>query len=234
MLTVNFDIFQIRSGELVLDAGCGTGRHTLELSKQGAYQVYALDTDQECLLKTQYMVKYMSLKKEARCAVRLIKADTQHLPFRDKTFHKVICSEVLEHLPDDSRGLEELVRVLKNRGEMVITVPTWFTEWIYGTLSKEYFNCPGGHVRKYGFQKLAKKLKQNQLEIYAIGFAHAFHSIYWLLRCIFGLSNEMAWFPLWYHKFLVLSIRSRFVKRLEGFFNHFFPKSIIFYTRRVY
>lgn len=233
MLTVNLDIFQVAPGEMVLDAGCGTGRHCLELSKKGEYEIYAIDTDRESLLKVQYMAGLMNSKKESLARVRLLKSDAHNLPFRDKTFHKIICSEVLEHLPDDNRGLQELVRVLKDQGEMAVTVPTWFTEALYGRLSKEYFNCPGGHIRKYGFQELAKKLFQNQLEIYAIRFEHAFHSIYWLLRCIFGLSNEQARLPSWYHKFLVLGIHSLFAHRVERVLNYFFPKSIVFYTRRI-
>ncbi|OGW16525.1 MAG: hypothetical protein A3G93_11235 [Nitrospinae bacterium RIFCSPLOWO2_12_FULL_45_22] len=232
MLTVNLDIFQVKPGELVLDAGCGTGRHCLELSKKGDYQIYAMDTDRESLLKVHYMIELMALKKESIGRIRLVKADAQNLPFKDGAFHKIICAEVLEHIPDDNRGIRELVRVLKKQGEMAVTVPTWFTEALYGRLSKEYFNCPGGHIRKYGFRELAKKLFQNQLEIHAVRFEHAFHSIYWLLRCVFGLSNELAWLPSWYHKFLVLGIHSRFAQRVESILNHFFPKSIVFYTRR--
>jgi len=233
VLTVSYDIFKVKSNEFVLDAGCGQGRHSLELSKRVDCSIVAMDIEHKSL---QYVKNIMALMNEAGQTIGLayaLKGDTENLPFKDNTFDKIICSEVLEHLNDDNNGIKELVRVLKEDGEMVVTVPTYFSEAIYGKLSKDYFNSPGGHVRICSPKSLVKMLRNNDLQIYSIRFEHAFHSIYWLLRCIFGLNNESALIPSLYHKFLVSIIHSKIMGKVERVLNFFFPKSIVIYTKKV-
>ncbi len=46
-----------------------------------------------------------------------------NLPFKEKSFNKIICSEVIEHIEDDLALIEEAYRVLKTNGILVITTP---------------------------------------------------------------------------------------------------------------
>lgn len=55
-------------------------------------------------------------------AVNLL-ADAHFLPFKDKVFTHIICTEVLEHLKSPFNALKEIYRVLKINGEIMITVP---------------------------------------------------------------------------------------------------------------
>lgn len=52
-----------------------------------------------------------------------VQADIVDLPFADASFDLVLCSHVLEHVPDDRRGLSEIARVLASRGEALIQIP---------------------------------------------------------------------------------------------------------------
>ena len=52
-----------------------------------------------------------------------VNGDGTRLPFPDATFDRIICSEVLEHIPDDVAALRELRRVLKPGGTLAATVP---------------------------------------------------------------------------------------------------------------
>ena len=54
-----------------------------------------------------------------------IVSDICSIPVSDGTFDVVLCSEVLEHLPDPVRALGELVRVLRSGGQLIVTAPTW-------------------------------------------------------------------------------------------------------------
>jgi len=162
----------------------------------------------------------------------VLRGDVMGLPFADHSFDRIICAEVLEHLHEDIRALEELTRVLKPGGRLAVTVPTYFTEAAYGFLSPLYFRNPGGHVRKFTPGELAAKLRHAGLRLYAVGHAHAFHSPYWLLRCAFGLKNENHPVPAAFRKLLVKTIMSPALSRAEKFFDWICPKSLILYTQK--
>lgn len=235
MLTVNFDLFQIEEGDRFLDVGCGEGRHSFEAFRLGSGVVCSLDLDDFSLRKTHYILHYMDTQQENGACWGVMFADALNLPFGDESFDKVICSEVLEHVADEERGVREMVRVLRTGGQLAVTVPTYIPEKICWTLDEDYYNHPGGHVRIFRTRELVALLGRNGLAVYAIGFEHAFHSVYWILRCVFGLKNEQARVPALYHKFLELPIltKSRFIPFMERLFNFVFPKSIVVYTRKV-
>ncbi len=52
-----------------------------------------------------------------------VKADICHLPFEDSTFDVILCNHVLEHIPDDTKAMKELYRILKIGGWGIIQIP---------------------------------------------------------------------------------------------------------------
>lgn len=112
-LLTNLDL---RPGEKVLDVGCGDGYYLHLLANLGInLKITGVDNNQEALASARRNIK--------RKKVKLIEGDTLKLPFRGNTFDKIIASEVLEHLPNDQVGINELHRVLKKGGKIVISVP---------------------------------------------------------------------------------------------------------------
>ena len=231
MLTVDFDRLGLREGHHILDAGCGGGRHSFECIARGAH-VWSMDMDMESVRKTRYALAYMKKEKQAHEKGRYLVqvGDALMLPFKDNTFDRVICAEVMEHVDDDNLACSELARVLKPGGAMAITVPTFITEMVYDTLTYEYFTSPGGHVRKYIPRKLAKIMDNNGLDVYAVDFRHSFHSIYWVIRSVVGLHLNNHPVSRGYHSFLVKTMDSKLMEKVEQFFDNFFPKSIILYA----
>jgi SAM-dependent methyltransferase len=234
MLTIDYRLLGIQEGDQVLDVGCGEGRHSWGMYNQIDCLVYALDIEEENLKKARYTFYLMDEQEKRSGKWLAIRGDAMSLPFKSASFDKVVCSEVLEHLHDDGRGMKELVRVLKANGMLAVSVPTYLTETIYWKLSKDYCNSPGGHVRKYRARELIGLLRQNNLYIYAIRHKHSLHSIYWLLRCLFGIKKEKALIPSLYHKFLVWDIKtkSKPIRLLDDVLNHLFPKSIVIYAQK--
>ncbi len=53
----------------------------------------------------------------------MVQADLMDLPFADDEFDIIICSHVLEHVPDDARALQEMRRVLRPDGWVLLAVP---------------------------------------------------------------------------------------------------------------
>ncbi|MHA1361529.1 MAG: class I SAM-dependent methyltransferase [Candidatus Freyarchaeota archaeon] len=232
MLTVKLNLLQILEKDVVLDAGCGAGRHTMEASKWHSSKFVAVDRSLSELKRLKYVLDLMAEKGELNGNVVLIVGDVLQLPFKDEAFTKIICTEVLEHLHEDVRGMEEMVRVLKNHEEMVVSVPTPYTEHLFGNLSYEYFRTPGGHVRIYKKKELLQKLRKSGLRILYICREHAFHSIFWMLKCLCGLDNQDALIPALWEKLLIFSTQIKLLKKIENFWNNLFPKSIVVYTRK--
>ncbi len=231
MLTVDFDRLAVKRGDVVLDAGCGLGRHSIEFMRRGA-SIFCMDLDIDSLLKTRYILANMVPRGEAMPGGRFLThvGDALNLPFKDNTFDRIICAEVMEHVDDDFKACSELARVLKTNGRIAITVPTLFSEVIYDALTHEYFTSPGGHVRKYLPSELADIMRRNGLEVYSVGFKHSFHTIWWMIRSVVGLHNAGHPFTKAYHLFLTLGLSSKFHRKAELFFNYLFPKSVVVYA----
>ena len=101
-----------KKNEIVLDAGCGDGFYLHLLSKFTNAHLIGLDDNPKALDLAKNYVKSKRLK--------LVEGSVMKMPFNNNKFDKIICSEVLEHLPDDVGGLREFKRVLKKGGELAI------------------------------------------------------------------------------------------------------------------
>ena len=191
MLTVDYDRLGVGPGDLLLDLGCGFGRHAFEAARRGA-SVVALDAGADEVAQVRAtlgaMVEAGELAPEHPATA--VQGDALALPFPDGTFDRVIASEVLEHIPDDTAAMRELSRVLRPGGSMAVTVPRCLPEAINWALSDEYHDTPGGHVRIYRRSTLERRLGSAGLVPTGFHHAHGLHSPYWWLRCLVGPSND--------------------------------------------
>lgn len=93
-----------------------------------------------------------------------VKADICHLPFKDNSFDVVLCNHVIEHIPDETKALSEIYRVLKPKGFAVLQVPqdlnrdhTFEDDQITDAKERAKLFGQYDHVRIYGrdyFDKL--------------------------------------------------------------------------------
>ncbi len=230
LLTVDLERLRVRPGEKVLDAGCGEGRHCFGALERGAH-VIGLDLDVASLRANAGSLR----QRAAECGSmgEMIHGNTFQLPFADAAFDKVICSEVMEHVHDYRGAARELARVTKPGGCVAVTIPTATSENLYLRVGDDYFESPGGHIRIFRPRQLALGLAEAGLATTGVGFAHAFHTPYWVLRSIAGLprADENPLVQL-YRRFLLRATQSRFLTRLEGTLNYCFPKSLILYAEK--
>jgi SAM-dependent methyltransferase len=235
MLTVNVDRLGLRAGDRVLDLGCGGGRHAFEFYRRGA-QVVALDYNASDVAGVAAMLAAMGEAGETRPGGRALSlvGDAYRLPFADGAFDVVVISEVLEHLHDDRGAIAELYRVLKAGGTLAVTVPRWWPERVCWALSDAYHQVEGGHVRIYRRRELLGRLRERSFQPRGTHHAHALHSPYWWLKCLFGPDNERAALPRWYHKMLVHDImRGRwYTRRTERLLNPVLGKSFVVYLHK--
>jgi SAM-dependent methyltransferase len=234
MLTANYDQLGLANGDKVLDLGCGFGRHAFEAARRGAH-VVALDAGRDEVEGVAATFAAMLEAGELRTTdlhTACVQGDALHLPFPDATFDRVICSEVLEHIPGDLEAMSELARVLRPGGTMAITVPRFLPELVNWALSDEYHNVPGGHIRIYRRSVLEERLTSVGLRVLGHHYAHGLHSPYWWLKCLVGTTNEENWWVKNYHRLLVWDIMKapRITRVAEALLAPVIGKSIIVYV----
>ncbi|MGB0879623.1 MAG: class I SAM-dependent methyltransferase [Polaribacter sp.] len=79
---------------------------------------------EQCFLdifRKQQNLEYITSDLESPIAD--VKADICNLPFKNSSFDVVFCNHVLEHIPDDTKAMQELYRVLKPNGMGIFQVP---------------------------------------------------------------------------------------------------------------
>jgi ubiquinone/menaquinone biosynthesis C-methylase UbiE len=161
-------------------------------------------------------------------------ANALELPFADNTFDKIICSEVLEHIPDYEGALKEIERILKPGGLFCASVPRFWPEWVCWHYSDEYHENEGGHVRIFLEKQLRRKIEANGFSFYHRHFAHALHSPYWWMQCMDWQNKENNKYVKAYHKLLVWDMMERpLVTRLaEKAMNPVMGKSVVMYFKK--
>lgn len=231
MLTADFELLDIRPGDRVLDAGCGTGRHACEIFRTLGADVVGVDLNREDLIKAAFVLDLID--RDGGSWV-VSQADATKLPFRDNAFDVVICSEVLEHIPANRAAIAELVRVLKPGKDIVVSVPRFLPERICWALSSDYHNEPGGHIRIYTKGELLSLLEDAGTHCWRVRYKHALHAPYWWLKCIVGHRNEGSLWVNLYKRFLEWDIMKHppLTRMLDKMLNPLIAKSIVFYLRK--
>ncbi len=101
----------------ILDAGTGTGRiPILILQRRAGFNVIAIDLSENMLKLGQENVR--RARMEAKIHLRLL--DAKNLPFPDNSFDMTISNSLAHHLPEPLPFFEEIRRVLKSEGGLLI------------------------------------------------------------------------------------------------------------------
>lgn len=130
-------IFPNQHNLAIADIGAGGGALTKELERYGS--AVGLDTSAESV---------SFCKSRGVRDVRLGSATETGLP--ENSYDVVTCLDVLEHLPDDTAGILEIKRILKDTGTGIIFVPAFMFLW--GVTDEE-----SHHYRRYRLPELEKK-----------------------------------------------------------------------------
>ena len=133
-------------GPSVLNAGAGQGSFSLRLARLG-FEVTSVD-DSPAAVDV--------LRRRLQGPVEL--ADVTAMPFDDESFDAAVLGEVLEHVPDDTGALSEVVRVLRPGGVLAVSVPA--NPARFGPSDRW-----AGHLRRYSRRMLVDACERSGFRV---------------------------------------------------------------------
>ncbi len=234
MLTFNLKKYDLKNDGVLLDVGCGEGRHIF-----GVMQDYPLmkcigiDMDHESIKIAEEGYDYF--KSISHAGAEFLKGSAYNIPFPDNFFDLVICSEVLEHLHEYNDAVKEMHRVLKPGGKLYASVPASWPEKICWNLSKDYQNQPGGHLRIFDQKGLVSEIQEEGFIFLSSERFHAIHSPYWWLRCFFWNSQDSNFIVKLYKKILERHILKKplLIDIIDKLLNPILGKSFSMYFEKM-
>jgi ubiquinone/menaquinone biosynthesis C-methylase UbiE len=109
-----------KPGEIILDAGCGTGIFTLEILSSGS-KVIGLDLSLPMLKRAESKLKGYPFQ--------IVLADVLNVPFREGLFDKAVSVTALEFIEDGHAAVDELFRVTKRGGYVLAATLNSLSPW---------------------------------------------------------------------------------------------------------
>lgn len=234
MQTVNFKHVTLSPGDKVLDLGCGEGRHVISAYIEADIQAVGVDLGFDDLKITAEKFTDFADPDNANKSFGLSVANALSLPFADDTFDVIICSEVLEHIPDYQSVLTEIERILIPGGTFVASVPRAWPEKICWAFSSAYHEVEGGHVRIFDATTLRSDIERRGFNYYRRHWAHALHAPFWWLKCLFWERQDESKIISLYHKMLVWDLMEQpwLTRTLEKVLNPIMGKSVVMYFQK--
>ena len=197
-----------KHGESILDIGCGNARDIAAIRDTGA-EVIEVDSSPGMVNAAR-----QKLRSIGKCSVSDEVGDTTCLAFPDASFDKVLCSEVIEHIPDALLALREVRRVLKPGGVLVLSTPnkgSWYgldRYFIWERLLRKKWPHPCDEWRT--IEELLSLVRESGLRLCSqktVCFIPGFIFPYFLLPK--RLQDLVARFANYYEEYLQQRFRSR-------------------------
>ena len=152
---------KLKKNDIILDLGCGVGQDSL-IAARKVKKVIGTDIDPKIINIARSFAVDRGIKN-----VEFLVADAnKKLQFKDQTFTKIVCSDVLEHLNRRDFALKEMVRILKPKGSLFLVTDNPNTSWKkelkkYGI----FYYADRDHKYEYPLEEISSKLEKNKLSI---------------------------------------------------------------------
>lgn len=142
VIGAELDRLPLNGAARALDAGCGSGRTLLQLARY-CPEVAGLELNQEAAEVAR-----------GRGSFDVQIGRVEELPWPGESFDLITCLDVIEHTPDDVVALEELRRVTRPGGWLLLTVPAYQALW-------SRHDEVNHHYRRYSRQRLLRALRDS-------------------------------------------------------------------------
>jgi ubiquinone/menaquinone biosynthesis C-methylase UbiE len=152
----------------LLEVGCGTARTAVALARAG-WSVDAVDSNPAVVAHAEALARRLGV------GIRFFAADFSRPDprFADASYTAVVCSEVIEHVGNWREVLDQIARVVRPGGVLVLTTPS--DPHRYGPL-----DAAAGHLRRYAWSELASGLSTFSIDrAFTVGFPFT-RALQWL------------------------------------------------------
>ena len=142
-----------KDDDVILEAGFGTGRYCIALAKRfKSSQIIGIDNSRNACELARDGAKARNINN-----INFIQCDIFHLPFKNNRFDVVFNDGVLEHFLNYFSAFEEMIRITKKNGKLIVCVPNWYC-FPHTTYKKIR-----GKNYEYGYEKSFKHLELEML-----------------------------------------------------------------------
>ena len=138
----------------ILNIGAATGKSTEFLGRFGT--VTSVEYDEECCF---------FLREELN--IQVIQASVTELPFDSEAFDFVCAFDVIEHVEEDEKAMDEIFRVCKLKGIIFLTVPAFLALW-------SQHDEVNHHIRRYQLFGLNQQAKMRMGEVMYSSYFNTF------------------------------------------------------------
>jgi len=194
---------ELKPSDTLIDVGCASG-HQVFAAASVVKRAAGVDVAADFVNAGKKYAEEHGIKN-AEFKV----TDGTTIPYPDASFTKLICSEVIEHIPDSTQLLSEIMRVLVPGGRAVFTVPNWNsrgTVWkriIYGfkeppftpmtEFSSDALAAHGdAHVHQFSPKSFSDRIRKGGFEIEYVGGAAYIDAP--KIGRIISITNRLAFF----------------------------------------
>lgn len=163
-INLKMAIENTKEGDAVLDVGCGIGSMVIDLAKVNR---------RCCGIDPLFDVSLIPAKqkaKEKKVDISLIRAFSEHMPIKTGSFDAVLLLSTLQHVADQKETLNEVRRIMKKTGIMLISVP--MSKNIFSIFKRD--GMPGHFTKEYDLNQLKETLVESNFNLIEVRGCGAF------------------------------------------------------------
>ncbi len=162
-------LLQPQDSDNILDVGTGSGRFARTIVKTSGARVTGLDPDEK-ILKEGEKLNNIYLSNEEKERYNCVFGDGHNIPFEDGKFDKVFCFRVLKYYKNPWQGINELIRILKPDGILVLEIisdQSWesLIRPFQKSGRKQYISFWEEHMRPFNPKEVKKYLLNKNVAI---------------------------------------------------------------------
>jgi 2-polyprenyl-3-methyl-5-hydroxy-6-metoxy-1,4-benzoquinol methylase len=182
---------KIHNHHTVADIGCGGGGISNFCAQQDAHIMF-MDIDVE---KVNALEQRLLAKNKSKFDALI--GDCTNIPIDDASCDVVICTEVLEHVDEPGKVIQELARIGKPGAHYVLTVPDPAGELLMkATAPAAYFEKPN-HIRVFNRDEFERLVVSAELNIIQRSFHGSYGTMLWMMHWMTHLTTEDPMGPPW-------------------------------------